>query len=427
MRKNIRQFFMVRELMKNQWLTPSQIQAIQQKKLQKLLHHAYTHVPYYRRLFESVGVTPGDIQTVADLSVIPITTKATLRELPLDQITAQNFDLNTCIKDRTSGSTGMPLNFFFTKDEMDIRALVEIRMLSSVGYKATDSTLVIIDDRHLGTKYWFQRLGILRREYDSILNPVEEQIERIQNMKPDIIWALTSNMALIASRMKTNNIPGVRPKAIYTSGEFLDHNRRKLIGSVFGVTPLDRYGSTECGGIAWECSAHMGYHINSDTVVVECMNDGRHAQPGESGELIVTNLYSYAMPFIRYSVGDRGILSDKMCSCGRNLPLMQAIEGRSVDFIVLEDGTRISPYLVTCAIEDIPGIMRYQIIQESQKELTVNFIKSDGFSSETLNQIQTQCKGVVGDDVTIKPVVVESLAHDNSGKFRVVISKLAVG
>ena len=102
-------------------------------------------------------------------------------------------------------------------------------------------------------------------------------------------------------------------------------------------------------------------------------------------------------------------------------------KGRSVDFIVLEDGTRISPYLVTCAIEDIPGIMRYQIIQESQKELTVNFIKSDGFSSETLNQIQTQCKGVVGDDVTIKPVVVESLAHDKSGKFRVVMSKLAAG
>jgi phenylacetate-CoA ligase len=256
---------------------------------------------------------------------------------------------------------------------------------------------------------------------------VEEQIERVKNMKPDIIWALTSNMVLIASRMKANNISGTRPKAIYTSGEFLDHNRRKLIGSVFGVTPLDRYGSTECGSIAWECNARMGYHINSDTVVVECMNDGRHAQPGESGELIVTNLYSYAMPFIRYSVGDRGILSDKMCSCGRNLPLIRAIEGRSVDFIVLEDGTRISPYLVTCAIEDIPGIMRYQIIQESQKELTVNFIKSDGFSSQTLNQIQTQCKGVVGDDVTIKPVVVESLAHDKSGKFRVVMSKLAAG
>ncbi|GAK56884.1 CapK related-protein [Candidatus Vecturithrix granuli] len=425
MKRQIRQFFLVRELLKNQWLKTSQIQDIQQKKLHKLLHHAYTNVPYYRQLFDSVGVKPGDIQTVSDLSVLPITTKSTLRELPLNQITAQNIDLKTCIKDRTSGSTGMPLNFFFTRDDMDIRSPVEIRMLASVGYKATDSTLAIIDDRHLGTTYWFQRLGILRREYISILSPVEEHIKRIQTMKPDIIWTLTSNIVLIASRMQADNIRVTRPKAIYTIGEFLDPNRRRLIASVFGVAPLDQYSSTECGGIAWECSARMGYHINIDTVVVECINNGKHVQSGESGELIVTNLHSYAMPFIRYSVGDRGILSDKMCSCGRNLPLMMAIEGRSVDFIVLENGKRISPYLLTCAIEDIPGIVRYQIIQEAAKQITVNFIKGDGFSPETLRKIQTQCQGVVGKDVEIKPVVVESLVHDKSGKFRVVISKLA--
>jgi phenylacetate-CoA ligase len=155
------------------------------------------------------------------------------------------------------------------------------------------------------------------------------------------------------------------------------------------------------------------------------VNEGLHVEPGESGELVITNLYFYAMPFIRYSVGDMGILSAEECSCGRGLPLMRAIEGRDVDFIVLADGRRVSPYLLTCAIEDIPGILRYQIVQETSREITVCFIKGEDYDADAAPAIESNCRNVLGEDVAVSSRIVDELSHDKSGKFSVVISKVS--
>ncbi len=421
------QLYQLKQLMKSQWLRTSQIEEIQQKKLQKLLQHAYNNVPYYRQLFDSVGVKPDEIKRAADLPALPITTKSHLRSCPVDQVIAKNVDINNCVKERTSGSSGMPFSFFFTRKDNDLRPLLDLRILLANGYNLRDTIIGIADSRHaVEKKHWFQHLGLMRKEHVPILTPVEEQIEKIQRMRPDIIWSFTSDIVLIATRMKEENIKGIHPKAIYTMAEFLDQNRRKLLTSVFGVAPLDFYASAECGAIAWECHKHTGYHINIDTLIVECIKDGRQVRPGESGELIVTNLHSYAMPFIRYSVGDIGGLSDKRCPCGRGLPLLSVIEGRRIDCIVLPDGKSISPYLLTCAIEDIPGILRYQIIQEGKRKIRVNFLKGEGFSPATIIQIKRKCREVMRDEVEVNPVVVETLRYDKSGKFRVVISELSM-
>ncbi|MCP4402610.1 MAG: phenylacetate--CoA ligase family protein [bacterium] len=417
------QLYQLKQLMKSQWLRTSQIEEIQQKKLQELLQHAYKNVPYYRQLFDATGVKPDEIKTPADLPAIPITTKSHLRSLPEEQIIAKNVDIKNCVKERTSGSSGMPFSFFFTQKDNDLRPLLDLRILLANGYKLRDTIIGIADSRHaVEKKHWFQHIGLMRKEHVPILTPVEEQIEKIQRMRPDIIWSFTSDLVLIANRMIDENIKDIHPKAVYTMAEFLDQNRRNLLTSVFGVAPFDCYGSAECGAIAWECHKRAGYHMNTDMLVVECIKDGRQVQPGESGELIVTNLHSYAMPFIRYSVGDIGVLSDTRCPCGRGLPMLSVIEGRRIDCIVLPDGKSISPYLLTCAIEDIPGILRYQIIQQENKEITVNFIKGEDFSPGTIGQIKEQCRGVLGDDVAVLPVVTETLRYDKSGKFRVVIS-----
>ncbi len=410
-------------LMNNQWKEPKRLQQIQWQKLQTLLRHAYTHVPYYRRIFTQNGITPDDIKTPEDFTDIPVTTKLDIRNLGEEELLAGNIEKHQCVKERTSGSSGIPVDFFFTRQEIALRPVLDLRILFANGYKVKKTILAIVDARHvLNRTRWFQRLGLMRKEHLSILSPVEEQIEKIQRMKPDVLWGVTSNLVLIAEQIQQRHITGIHPQAVYTMGEYLDPHRRALLRSAFGVDPLDHYGSTECGSIAWECSHHTGYHINSDTLLLECVTDGKPVKPGESGELVVTNLHACAMPFIRYAVGDIGTLSESPCPCGRTLPVLKTIEGRQADCLLRADGTRIAPYFLTCAIEEIPGILRYQIIQESQQEVNVNIIRTSEYSPQTLSRIEQQCKGVLGERVHVKPVVVDSLQNDPSGKFRVVTS-----
>ncbi len=422
------ELYQLNKLMRNQWLKTAGIEAIQQRKLKKLLKHAYDNVSYYRQLFDSVRVKPEEIRTVGDLQKIPVTTKSHLRKLSLDQVIAKGIDINKCVKKRNTGTTGIPLDFFFTKKDLGLRPLLDLRMLYACGYKLTDKIVALIN---LGQfkKQWFQYLGIMRKEYIFTFDiPEEKQIEDIQRINPDVIWSVSSNILLLADMIKRHKIKKIQPRLIFTMGELLTQKDKKLIVSVFGIEPFDCYGLVESGFVAWQCARRSGYHINTDSVVMEFIKDGRQAQPGEAGELVITNLHSYAMPFIRYSVGDTGILNDRLCLCGRDLPLMSIIEGRTVDFIVLPDGKKISPYRLTCALEEIPEVVRFQIIQEEIDKIVVKFIKGEGYSlSQTIGKIEEKYKALLGDNVKIEPVAVDSLLNERSGKFRIVISKPAAG
>jgi phenylacetate-CoA ligase len=314
----------------------------------------------------------------------------------------------------------MPLEFFFTKKEAGLSPALDLRMLYSIGYNSTDKILAI--SRQVRKKHWFQYLGIMRKEYISYFQDIEKEIGNIRRMRPDIIWGLTSNIILLATIIEREGTEDIQPRLVFTNGEILDQKGRDLIASAFGVGPLDCYASHEFGSIAWECQERKGYHINIDSLVVEFIKEGGWAQPGESGELVITSLNSYAMPLIRYSIGDVGILSDKPCPCGRGLPLMSLMEGRVLDFLLLPDGRKISPHPLRRALIDIPGIFRYQIIQEEKDKITVKIMKGEGFSAETIDKIREKCRAILGDNIEAKPLVVDDLPKDKSGKFRVVIS-----
>ncbi|TET77421.1 MAG: phenylacetate--CoA ligase family protein [Candidatus Cloacimonadota bacterium] len=415
------------KLRKDQWLPREKLEEIQVKRLRVLLRYAYENVKYYRKLFDSVGVKPEDIKTVEDLSKIPITTKSQLQKLSPDEIIAKGVEPEKCVKIRTSGSTGTPLDIILAKKEKQFFDIVWIRSFMENGLKFRDKKVTIWSIPNLSTrKYWFQHLGIMRREYICFYDDNSDPLEALQKANPDIISSVPSILKLLAVKLKKRKSINVQSRAIFSTSELLERETRELIESTFKVEVFDYYGSEELGCIGWECSEHKGYHLNIDTVVVQFIKNGAIVTPGERGELICTGLHSYAMPFIRYKIGDVGITSDKQCPCGRGLPLMEKLEGRSEDFIKLSNGKMIAPTTFFIIMRGLKGIKQYRIVQEEIDKLIIYLVKGNDFEPSIPEQIRERVKKCLQEDIHVKIDIVDSIPRDSSGKLRSVISKVKI-
>jgi len=252
----------------------------------------------------------------------------------------------------------------------------------------------------------------------------DDQINILREVRPDFIHGYPSSLKLIAEQIIESGENGLRPKLVSTAAELLDRKGREQIENAFGVKVYDRYAASEARNIAWECGEHNGYHINIDTLVVEFIKDGRGAVEGERGDIVVTNLYSYAMPFIRYRIGDVGIPSDRKCPCGIELPLMEIIEGRDEDFIVLKGARVVSPMVITGTLDHITGIKQFRVVQEDIDTVSAALAMGDGFNSDTIFKAEKALKGILGDDIKIRCEAVEDIPREASGKVRAVISKV---
>src|SRR3990172_3381165 len=378
------QFYTLRRLRRNLGLSKADLEEIQRERLVSLIRHAYENVPYYRRLFDSIRLRPEDIKGVADLRHIPVTDKAAMRELSVEEKTARNIDLNKCLKLFTSGSTGMPAHLYFTHEDFKVLDMVYLRSFLVNGLKFNYKRAFVMDPHGFETKSrWYHHLGLARYVNISCFLEPDDQINILREARPDFIHGYPSSLKLIAEQIIESGENGLRPKLVSTAAELLDRKGREQIENAFGVKVYDRYAASEARNIAWECGEHNGYHINIDTLVVEFIKDGRGAVEGERGDIVVTNLYSYAMPFIRYRIGDVGIPSDRKCPCGIELPLMEIVEGRDEDFIQRKDGKRISPMMITCTLDPIPGLKQFRIVQERADSITSIIAKGKDFEPET--------------------------------------------
>jgi phenylacetate-CoA ligase len=161
---------------------------------------------------------------------------------------------------------------------------------------------------------------------------------------------------------------------VFTSGELLQPVVRDNLTRIFGAPVYDIYGTPETKEIAWQCP-DGGMHLNADVVHLEAVDDsGRSLPPNREGELVATLLINRAMPLLRYRTGDRGFLRLGRCSCGSPLPLVGLVTGRSADILILRDGHRISPSALNCAIERVPGVLRYQVNQLDQAKIRIRAI-----------------------------------------------------
>jgi phenylacetate-CoA ligase len=219
----------------------------------------------------------------------------------------------------------------------------------------------------------------------------------------------------------------IQPRVVCTSAEVLNRDTRQVIESAFGVPVLDLFSTVEFGNVAWQCRHCGAMHINADALIVEVVReDGSSAAPGEIGTLVCTDLDSHAMPFIRYAVGDLGMLTDESGECDCAFPTMGPIEGRMVDRIRRPDGGIVSPYQFTCSLERVQGVAQYQVSQETLQRFTVRMVSGQGFSPASTDEVLERCRAVLGQDANVIVQVVDEIPREPSGKFRVVKSEIEV-
>jgi len=421
---SINKFILLNQLRKNQWLKISELKELQEKKLHAIIDHAYNNTEFYHRKLKNADIRPSDIRTSKDLQKIPITTKNELRKYGLKSMLSQSIDFKKCKLISTSGSTGIPLKIIYDEISDDFSKAVNLRSMIENGLKLRDRWVNIGDPRLSGNKSWFQKLGFYNLITLNIFDDIKKEVETLIEMNPDTIMGYPSQFNLIAQYVKRYDIKKIKPRNIFTTAELLDNKTRNLINSVFNLELIDLFGCIEVNRTAWECSEHQGYHLDIDSVIPEFVKNGENVEPGERGNIIYTCLYNYAMPLIRYDIGDIGVPSDDLCHCGRGLPLMKSVEGRVDDFIRLGNGKNISPRVLGLVMGHSNGIIDYQIVQEKIDRISIYLVISEEFDDNHIDKLNKKVRDCLHDKVSVTTKICNSIKKNSSGKIRKIISNV---
>ena len=415
----------LRQLQRQQWLTSAELSELQNRNLRRLIAHAYTHVPYYKQLFDEYGILPTDINGIDDLPKIPVLTKKILQQGKGSNSLAGNIAFDKLLAISTSGSTGLPLTIRRTEEEDIYGGLRMTRAVLANGIRPWQKRVNIVAPKRItGNQSLWRRISRKTYSLPATLD-VLDQIKILRRFNPQLIFGYKSSLERLAHAVERFEVKDITPRFVVSTAELLKESTRDFIDRVFGVRMIDIYASVEANCIAWECPDHYGYHLDTDTLVVEFIRDGKPVKKGEPGRIVITLLYRYAMPLVRYDLGDIGIPSGKQCPCGRGLPLMEMIQGRADDFITLPGGGTIAPTgAFANSIEDKPGVMEYRVIQEDYDLITIELVVDGVDGLHVAGQVKRDIEDLVQNEAAIRVKVVDCIDRKAEDKIRRIISKV---
>ncbi|MEN9395903.1 MAG: hypothetical protein RLZ81_433 [Pseudomonadota bacterium] len=411
-----------------QWWPSERLAAFQLQRLQALLRDAGLHVPYYRDLFAQIGFDPRDVHSTADLQRLPLLTKAVIRA---NTEALKHAHAQGLARFNTGGSSGEPLIFFIGKQRISHDVAAKWRATRWWGVDIGDPEIVVWGSPiELGKqdriKRWRDKL--LRTQllpaFEMSAPKLDQFIATIRAVKPRMLFGYPSALTHIArhARLRGVAMDDVGIKVAFVTSERLYDEQRTTISQVFGCPVANGYGGRDAGFIAHECPAG-GMHLTADDIVVEIVNPDGQVQPaGVAGEIVVTHLSTSEFPFIRYRTGDIGALGASPCACGRSLPLLQDIQGRSTDFVVAADGTVMHGLSLIYILRDLPGVQAFKVVQESRAFTRVLLVTDASFAPDAVSRIVAGFKQRLGAQVAVQVDLVDNIPAEKSGKFRYIIS-----
>ncbi len=415
-------------LFKSQYWQRQQIDDYQNMKLQKLVRHAYTNVPYYNSLFKKLKLTPEDIKTKSDLLKLPILTKEEIKNNFPERFIARNLPSKSMVYESSSGSTGEPFQFYKTKISETYSKASAIRAWYWMGYRLGDSYAKLsmnarstcskkMQDKVNRCTYLYSQ-QLIKSNFDVIIN----EILRIQ---PHFLRSYPAPLVFLVSQAEERGLLNQFSfmKAVTTTGSTLHTRHRKYIENTLNLKIYDSY-SCEGGGIVSECENRYNYHSTEEYSITEFMEDNFTKNDHDKAcRLITTDLHNYAVPFIRYDTQDYVVpdRSGEVCPCGRHLLAIKKIKGRDGDILVTPTGKNLIVENFVAYFEWIDSVEQIQVVQNKLDEIIFNLVVNKRFNEKIKNDIQNYWMEYIGNDVRVKIVLCDELKLTPTGKRRIVI------
>jgi phenylacetate-CoA ligase len=406
------------------------VQAEVQGRLRRLFQFAAQHLPYYAHAFADNGVNPDGEDALAELAKLPVLRKADVRAHAAGMVwRAVPGGPLSC---RSGGTSGDTLAFFIDRvrqaQPMAARLFMQGLLGVPVGARRAYLWGAPLESRTTRLKRWRDRLinELLLDAFEMSPVQIDAHLARLRSFQPRVIYGYPSAVALLARQAAERYSPDdfAWLWLVVLTGEEVRPDQVAQIRSALGCPVVSEYGSREVGLIAHECSrGHL--HIISPHVLVEVLNDGRPAAPGECGEIVCTTLNTRAQPLIRYALGDCGALAPGSCGCGLPLPLLHLAGGKVTGFIVLADGRLCHGAVTSHVLRDQPGIVEFKTFQRRTDAFEVLLVVDEHFQARTPALVRQRYRALFGDEVQVECRIVDAIPPDPSGKRRYVVSDVA--
>jgi phenylacetate-CoA ligase len=419
-------------LKETEFKSRNELEKIQLARLQSLLLHTYTHVPYYRQIFDQNGIKPSQVISLADIAKFPMLSKDDVRKNIHFSMFASNHKKKEMHKINTSGSTGEPFVCYADKFQLEVRFATTLRALEMTGWRFGDKQI----------RLWHQTLGMnktqvakekidawfMKRKFIPAFEMTQENVNwlllKMNKFKPQLVDGYAESLNFLAESANINL--SWKPKAIMSSAQELTDDTRLKIENLFQTKVYDKYGSREFSGIAYQCEFSENHHVQDESYLVELLVEGRTARPGEVGEIVITDLNNYSTPMIRYRIGDLAVAVDqKECPCGRNHSLIGKITGRTQALVACSNGVWLPGTFFAHFFKDFDyAIKHYQVFQEEFGSFEIRVVPNPQFSSQVSEVIVHELQKYAGNMTTIRFKIVESIPLVKTGKRTPVISLL---
>lgn len=407
-------------------------------RLRAILDHCACRVPYYRTLFQRVGLEPRSVRDSSDLRILPPLTKEVIRRHVLD-LFAEGVSRSDVKEGRTGGSTGEPTPYYLSRDEAAWIDATFRRCFAWVGANWGDR-LLKIGPAPTGSSHairnrlvtWFNEK--IKNMFSMPVPSLDDRsidrcLQRIGEIRPTLLHGYPAAFEMIARRMVQTGVRLPSVKVVWTSSETLFPHQREIISKAFLTDVFDGYGTGDAP-IALECTAHEGLHLFQHTKLIEVVDgEGKQVPPGQMGRVLVTQFYNFAWPCVRYDTGDLAELmpEEAVCACGVRLPKIRRVLGRIGDTLVTPDGKVIPakaiPHFQVFGLV-AERVRCYQIYQEKKEEVLIRIVKAEGYDQTTEDHIRQKISAILGDAVRVGFQYVDDIPLTRSLKRRLVVSAL---
>jgi phenylacetate-CoA ligase len=421
----------LRAMRLTQWDTPDVIRARQEADLRTIIAHAAATCPYYRDAWAAAGIDPAAIRTVADLARLPILSKDDIRQNQ-DGLISSRHRKQDLRKAKTGGSTGVSLEVFCDEPGIQQRAAAALRSDEWSGWRLGQPMAAVWGNPPVARTLKNKLRATLKDRiiYLDTMRIDEPALERFlaewKRMRPGLLFGHAHSLFILAEYLRDHG-KTLDPRGIVATSMMLLEAERRVIEAACGVPVTNRYGCEEVSLIACECEQHRGLHLNADHVITEFLrDDGTPCAPGQDGRLVVTELVNFGQPLIRYELGDRGVPSDRACPCGRGLPLMEQVTGRTADFLWAEGGFRVQGIsIIENTLTKLSGIRQMQIVQEEPLRLQVHLVPGPGWDDGVARELTETLRGILGQGMAVDLLPTDRIPQEKNGKYRFTICRIS--